>query len=205
MSKKEPVVLVGMCSGGTMQALTVTSLIDLFSKVGGQGINTAYSIQLGGYKPHGLNNLIKDAKEIGATHLLNIDCDMIFPPDGLEKLLKADKDIVGVNYRQRGNHLDQDNAYSTIKFPGDKSGEYREVLQEDFPKELFECAAVGLGLTLINMRVFDKLPFPWFHTTETDEIHSTEDIVFCKEAREAGFKVWADPTIRIGHIGSYVY
>jgi GT2 family glycosyltransferase len=194
-------ILIGMCSGGDMKALTVMSLTDMLGTFPEQN---AFSIQLGGYKPHGLNNLVKDAKEVGATHLLNIDCDMIFPPDAAEKLLKADKDIVGVNYRQRGNHLDQDTAYSTVKFPGEK-GEYRMVLQEDFPKELFECAAVGLGLTLINMKVFDKLPFPWFHTTENKDIHSTEDIVFCREAREKGFKVWCDPTIRMGHIGNYIY
>lgn len=196
-------ILVGMCSGGDLKALTVLSLIDLLGEI---KVPNALSIQLGGYKPHGMNQLVKDAREINATHLLNIDCDMIFPPDAFEKLYKANKDIVGVNYRQRGNHLDQDAPASTVKFIGTEKNGYRYVEEKDFPTELFECAAVGLGLTLINMKIFNKLPFPWFHTTETEEIgHSTEDIVFCKEAREQGFEVWCDPTIKMGHIGGYIY
>jgi GT2 family glycosyltransferase len=195
-------ILIGMCSGGDVKALTVMSLVDLF---GTFPEPNALSLQIGGYKPHGMNNLVRDAKEINATHLLNIDSDMIFPPDALQKLLKADKDIVGVNYRQRGNHQDQDFTVSTIKFPNEDNTGYREVRVNDFPTELFECAAVGLGLTLIKMEVFDKLPFPWFRTTENKELHSTEDIVFCKDAREAGFEVWCDPTIQMKHIGHYLY
>lgn len=194
-------ILIGICTGGTIQSLTVMSLMDLLTSYPEPN---ALSIQIGGYKPHGMNNLVRDAQQINATHLLNIDSDMTFPPDSIQRLLAHDKDIVGVNYRQRGNHTDQDFAVSTVKFPG-KGSEYRRVNPEDFPKELFECAAVGLGLTLINMKVFDKLPFPWFRTTEDKNLHSTEDIVFCKDAREAGFEVWCDPTIRMGHVGSYVY
>lgn len=188
-----------MCSGGTIQTLTVLSLVDL---LGGAKVPNALSVQIGGYKPHGMNNLVKDARQIEASHLLNIDSDMIFPPDALERLLKADKDIVGANYHQRGNHLDQDNRSSVTKF--EENGEYVSKLEEDFPKKLFECAAVGLGLTLINMKVFDSLPFPWFHTTEGEE-HSTEDIVFCQDARKLGFEVWCLPDLKMGHIGSYIY
>lgn len=191
-------ILVGMCCGGTVEAQTMLSLLNLLD---GQ---TPFSIQIGGYKPHSMNNLVKEAQSLKATHLLSIDPDMIFPADGLAKLVAAKKDIVGVNYRARGNHVTQDAPASTIKFPGKEENGYRTVNEEDFPTELFECAAVGLGLTLIDMKVFDKLPFPWFHTTETSE-HSTEDIVFCKEAREAGFEVWCDPKIEMGHIGKYVY
>ncbi len=193
-------ILVGMCSSENIKALTNLSLMEL---LGRESDKVVYSNQIGGYKPHGMNNLVRDAREVGATHLLNIDSDMTFPPDALERLLKADRDIVGAAYNQRGNHLDQGAPTTTVKFLGENG--YKAVQPGDFPTELFECGAVGLGLTLINMRVFDSLPFPWFHTTETMEEHSTEDIVFCKEAREKGFEVWCDPTLLMGHIGSYIY
>jgi hypothetical protein len=32
-----------------------------------------------------------------------------------------------------------------------------------------------------------------------------EDVNFCKRANEMGLEVWCDPTIRIGHIGEYLY
>jgi hypothetical protein len=194
-------ILVGVCCGGQIQALTTLSLIDL---LGSSKAPNALSIQIGGYKPHGMNNLIKDARQINATHLLNIDADMTFPPDALDLLLAQDKDIIGANYRQRGNHENQNTPISVTKFIGDGPNGYKEVLSGDFPTETFECAAVGLGLTLINMRVFEDWDLP-FHTVETEEIHSTEDIVFCNEARERGFKVFCDPTLNMGHIGQFIY
>ena len=32
-----------------------------------------------------------------------------------------------------------------------------------------------------------------------------EDIYFCKKVNEAGFGVWCDPTIDVGHLGLYRY
>ena len=192
-------ILVGMCCGGTIQAQTMLSLLNFLD---GQ---TPFSLQIGGYKPHNMNRLVEEARSLKATHLLSIDPDMIFPPDAPQKLLNANKDIVGVNYRERGNHVTQYTPSSTIKFIGKEKNGFKTVNEEDFPKELFQCGAVGLGLTLINMRVFDKLPFPYFRTTETPNEHSTEDIVFCQDARKKGFEVWCDPTIKMGHIGSYIY
>lgn len=194
-------ILIGICTGGTIQSLTVMSLVDL---LGSYPESNAMSIQIGGYKPHGMNNLVRDAKQVNATHLLNIDADMTFPPDSIERLLAHDKDIVGANYKQRGNHENQNTPISVTKFIGN-DGNYKEVKAEDFPTELFECGAVGLGLTLINMKVFDKLPFPWFRTREDENGHSTEDIVFCQDAREKGFEVWCDPTLNMSHIGTYLY
>ena len=48
------------------------------------------------------------------------------------------------------------------------------------------------------------MPFtiPW----EGDgHMYLSEDWAFCHRAKEAGFKVWLDPTIRLGHIGSVMY
>jgi hypothetical protein len=196
-------VLIGMCSGGVVQAQTVVSLLGL---AGGNQTPAAFSLQIGGYKPHSLNRLVEEAKSLECTHLLSIDCDMIFPPDGLQRLLEADKDIVGALYRARGNHETQDTPYSVIKFlKGKEADVYKSVPEEDVPKTLFQCGAVGLGLTLIKMEVFDKLPFPYFRTTETPDQHSTEDIVFCQDAIKAGFEVWCDPTLSMGHLGQYTY
>ena len=33
---------------------------------------------------------------------------------------------------------------------------------------------------------------------------STEDIVFCKRAKEAGYGIYCDGTIACGHIGSFI-
>lgn len=189
-------VLVGMCCGGAVEAQTIMSLLGLLTQE-----DVAFSLQIGGYKPHNMNKLVAEAKRLECTHLLSIDPDMVFPSDGLSKLLKHNKDIVGANYMARGTPETQHAPYSTVKF--EKDGKYVQVEAKDFPKKLFECAAVGLGFTLIKLSVFDKFREPYFETTEPP--FSTEDMVFCANAKHLGHKVYCDPTIQVGHIGKYVY
>lgn len=198
-------VLVGMCSGGDIKAQTVSCLLGLDA----QG-SIGFTVHVGGYKPHNMNQLVAEAKEAKATHILSIDCDMVFPRDALQKLLAADKDIVGANYLARGQFATQDRPWWVIKFV-DENNVPKLVLPQDYPDELFECAAVGLGFTLINMRVFEKLSEPYFETDYTGKTGSqtadfrTEDVVFCEKVRAKGFKVWCEPTIDMGHLGTYNY
>lgn len=135
------------------------------------------------------------AQQMDCTHLLFVDSDMMFPADSAMRLLRHDKDIVGVNYNMRLFPLT-----STVKTkPG-------ETTQE----KLFQCDGVATGFMLIKMEVFKKLKKPWFHV-EIDQRDSTgktlegHDYRFCRIAREAGFTIWCDPTLEIKHIGDYLY
>jgi len=38
-----------------------------------------------------------------------------------------------------------------------------------------------------------------------DNSYVGEDYLFCDRAREAGFQVWVDPTIKLGHMGVQEY
>ena len=92
-----------------------------------------------------------------------------------------------------------------------------------------ETPFVAGGFTAVNRRVFEALsaelplchqgwsdrgadtsfwPFymPFVIPSETEgNIYLSEDWAFCQRAKDAGFKVWLDPSIRLGHIGSYMY
>ena len=134
--------------------------------------------------------LVAKAIREECTHILFVDDDMIFPPDTLERLLKHNKDIIGVNANSRSFPLK-----STVE-PLDKIGE-----------GLFQCKAVGGGVLLINLDVFKHIDTPWF-STKTHENGFTlmgEDSWFCEKAREAKYSIWCDGSIKIGHIGQFVY
>lgn len=77
----------------------------------------------------------------------------------------------------------------------------------------FMCRAVGGGLLLIKMEVFDKIPRPWFFFQPeiNDDVKNVkmgaigEDVWFCDRAWENGIEVWCDPTIDIKHVGVKYY
>lgn len=196
-------VLIGICTGGSIHAETVTSLIGALQTLGDKGVGAAVSVQTGGYKPHNMNRLVTEAKANNMTHLMSIDCDMIFPSSGILRLLDHDKEIVGGAYNQRGNPQSGDQKISTVKLADEKGN---LITASQIPPQLFKCWSLGLGFVLMNMSIFDKLEKPYFRDFEDDkgEFH-TEDFEFFSKCQKAGIDVWCNPSIQIGHIGSYVY
>src|ERR1700754_4624972 len=55
------------------------------------------------------NSLVRDALDWGADYLLFADVDHYIPPNGLQRLLSLDRDVVGINYLRR----DEDNRQPT--------------------------------------------------------------------------------------------
>ena len=51
----------------------------------------------------------------------------------------------------------------------------------------------------------DLLMHPFFQPIVHEGIYLSEDYSFCQRARELGYKIWLDPRIVLGHIGSYIY
>ena len=142
-------------------------------------------------------SIVQKAIEENCSHVLFVDTDMVFDADAAGRLLRRDKDIIGVDYNTRKLP-----TVSTVKIH-DENG--------DFIKEekdgLLKCAGVGTGFMLIKTLVFTKLSHPWFMFESNDkgEVVYGEDMWFCNKARKAGFEIFADLTIKVGHIGDYIY
>ena len=74
-------------------------------------------------------------------------------------------------------------------------------------KKPFTVDYTGFGWLLIKKGVFEHegLPYPWFapkmQVFESGEVQDMcgEDVSFCLDAKEAGFEIWCDPRIRVGH------
>lgn len=200
----KPKLVIGICSGGTIRIETMTSLYSDLINLAQQDIPPNLLVQVGGYKDINCNVLVEHSKAQGMTHLMFVDTDMIFPEDGISRLLSHDKDIVGGNYNIRLDPTSGEFSGPTVKML--VNGEPVSMIAKDFPTELFKCYALPLGFMLVKMSVFDKLTRPYFEThIDANNKHMTEDIDFCVKANEAGFDLWCDPTIQIGHIGSYTY
>lgn len=186
-----------MCTGGLISSNVVSCLFDLITRT--KDVELGLGILTGGYKPYSLSLGVKKALDAGCDYIMFIDCDQIFPPDGINRLLLHDKDIVGANYNERRFPLQ-----ATVKL-ADESGKLIAGNISD-KRELFEVYAMGLGFVLIKTTVFSQIEKPWFNAPVDEKGDLvTDDFYFFDKCQKKGIKVWCDPALVIGHQGSYIY
>ena len=167
--------------------LIAHSKLDYFITIPTEGYNCAEN----------RNFIVAKAIKEGCTHIFFSDDDMIYAPDTLEKLLADDKDIVGGFYNAR--HLP---TALIIGYQGEMTDE-----EAKGRKELFECNALGGGALLVKTEVFKKITSPFFGYKWHDNgmVEMSNDWYFCEKAKEAGYKVWANPLLELKHCGTYEF
>ena len=192
----EPVrVLIGVPSGDSVPVPFWLSF--------GVAVNTDKQTEL--YSVRGMNTvsarnkIVYKALTEKFTHVFFMDSDMEFPPATLDRLLRHDKDIVGGFYlRKKKGYLP--NAFKLGFSKGQKA-------LTEFVTEFKEVEAIGTGCLLVKAEVFEKIGKPWFHyepIEDAPDCHmATEDMVFSRRAREAGYQIFCDGLIACGHIGAH--
>ena len=154
----------------------------------------------GCYVDNGRNECVRIAQEKGATHLMFLDSDMMFPGNTLERLMSHKKEIVGCIYSRRVA------PFTNLGTPKDKA-----MSKVGGDTVLLEMDMVPTGVLLIDMKVFERIDKPYFQRPMRDMPTGPEpmgeDVHFCERMRVAGYKLWADVPLsaQIGHIGTAVY
>lgn len=141
------------------------------------------------------NQLAAKAIEFECDYIMWFDSDMVFAPDTLQKLIADDKDIITGLYFRRSA------PFTPVIFErlDIEDGEVKFKNYDDYPKdELFEIAGCGFGCVLMKTDVLFDIPDgQWF----TPSIGLGEDCAFCIRAREKGYKIWCDPSVKLAHMG----
>lgn len=150
--------------------------------------------QEGPFIPDNRNSVWETARLVDQD-LLFIDSDMTFKVEDVKKMeehLKTKDVVTGVyGMSWEGN-------------PPAVFDENRDVVIH-FPKEPFEIGSCGAGFLGISKGVIQALHQPFeLIKHETYGTYFGEDVSFCMRTREAGFKVWCDPSIQLGHIKTEV-
>ena len=184
---------------GTIKTKTTFSLIRMLKKF---PHDYNFLEVEGSVLHHNREYLAQTAIELKSTHLLFVDSDMVFPEDALSRLLSRDKDIIGSTANGRGMGVFAGFAPTTTHKIKDG-----EITINEKHGDLLKCTGVGTGFMLIRIEVFKKLKQPWFfwESNEKGELVTGEDMWFCRKARESGFDIWCDTSIKMGHIGDYIY
>jgi len=134
-----------------------------------------------------------------ATHIFFIDTDVV--PEGMginqliETLLACDYPIASGLYRahqKQGFNFAmwlRDNTAPTLQF----------IPVQQWTGNWIEVDTIGCGCVLIQRRVFEEMPPPWFVWDDMKSIPS-EDFAFCLKAAQFGFKPRVLTTARCSHL-----
>jgi hypothetical protein len=123
------------------------------------------------------------AHKLGATHLLMIDQDLLFPQDLVAQLVSHDLSLVSALYLFRDGDRPLPLMY---EFAEDGI----HVVADWRPGQLIPCDATGAGAVLIANEVLEKCGPPWW--VVTDDPETGEDIAFFRRAKAAGYRLYVD-------------
>lgn len=149
-------------------------------------------------------NLVETAKQGGATHLLMVDDDMVFPQQIARVLLSRRCSVVAANCVTKTFP-----ANATARDEGPGAGTPIPIS----PKPDVACRKVwrvGTGVMLLDMKIFETLGDPPYFGTRWDverKRHVYEDWVFLEKVEAAGIPIYIDEQVSplIGHIGKYTF
>jgi hypothetical protein len=143
------------------------------------------------------NIIAKQAVELGFSHVLFIDDDVIFQPHALYQLLHHDKDII------TALQLKREYPHPPLVFDKEvENGMLRHMNLKHGQTGLVDIVASGLGFCLINTKVFKSMEFPYFTMGQVVSDSIGEDVYFYRNAKQ--FKSYCDLDLPVGHISSVV-
>ena len=172
------------CWTATIRTLDEMGIPWLMSMGQGSNISHLRSKVAGGDPNEGEYQL--PHKNADYTHQVWIDSDQVWEPDDIFRLIEHDVDIVS------GCIKTADGNYALHR-------DHKRL--DEVPSGLFEVDSCGFGFVVIKRKVFQDIAYPWFRMLPStwglgDD---SEDVSFCRRAREAGYKIMADGDIQIGH------
>lgn len=148
------------------------------------------------------NAICMRALEVGASHVLMYDSDVIAPPDTIPRLLARDKPIISGMYCRRSPPHGVPVAI--------KNGQWLTGFR---PGDVVEVDVVGAGCLLIRRDVLENLkparPGKHWFSWQVDipgEVPAgeamSEDFVFCLQARkQLGIPILLDTSVVCRHVG----
>ena len=188
----------------TVRCEYARSLANMMLRLGNVdcGVKHVFTLQAGGSLLPDLRQKLADgALDRGATHLLWIDADHSFPNDTAHRLLAHERPWVGINAVTRNPPY----RATALKHEG-------ELLATTLHSNGLEKVwRMGFGIVMIEARVFQEMPKPWFLIEYIEKNGEAafrgEDIYFCEKAKAAGFHPMVDHDLTkdTAHIGSLAW
>jgi hypothetical protein len=186
-------LLIAIPTNDYMHYQFVECLTKLVKRLDEDGIDYDIAYQGATLVYVGRDKLANKAMNECYTHMLWLDSDMIFTEDLLDDLMYSGKPFVtGIAHSRRAPHV------SCI---------FKEIWPKvdrwegcEYPIQAFQIGGCGFACVLIETEivrnVYNKNGTAFFPMRELGE-----DLAFCKRATDMGYEIWAEPSVKLGHIG----
>ena len=186
-------LLIAIPTNDYMHYQFVECLTKLVKRLDEDGIDYDIAYQGATLVYVGRDKLANKAMNECYTHMLWLDSDMIFTEDLLDDLTYSGKPFVtGIAHSRRAPHV------SCI---------FKEIWPKvdrwegcEYPIQAFRIGGCGFACVLIETEivrnVYNKNGTAFFPMRELGE-----DLAFCKRATDMGYEIWAEPSVKLGHIG----
>lgn len=212
---KLPRVMVGMPIGsGSVPWPTAVSLMSTVRACDKAGVPIKIEAPAGGSVVQWARSMTAEAfLKSDFTHLFWIDSDIVWSPDDFFRLVgfAAMLDVVGATYPFKKEPV---GFLINLIEDAEGNGEVNGL-------GCVKIRSMGIGFTIFKRAVIEKVAatkprvMDRINGVEYADIFRVdrtaqngprgEDVAFFDDVREAGFDVWLDPSIRLGHVGQKIY
>jgi hypothetical protein len=206
----KPSVMVAVpCYNGDIRFETTQALLDTQEVALKHGMRFEVVFVTG--------SLVHHARSLAALHFLDSDYDRLF-------WLDSDIKFTALDFIKLVQHTNtHDCAVGVYPRRSDPPGYFVAFArpgEEPNDQGLVEILGTGLGFACVRRSVMQRLaaeapklilcgskePVPHIFRTDDDGREARgEDGAFWADVNAAGFKIWADATITLGHVGRKVY
>ena len=170
------------------------SLGKLTARLARDGVDFELVFEKGTLVYMARDRLASRAVNHGYSHVLWLDSDMVFTDGILDDLMFCGRDFVtGIAHGRR-------KPYLSCVFKNLELTNLTRWTVDEYPAEAFEVAGCGFACVLIRTEIL-KAVLEKFNTAFTPYPMYGEDLSFCKRAVSLGYRIYAEPSVRLGHVG----
>lgn len=187
-------LLIAIPTMDTVPVPFLQSLLALARRLDREGVDYSIEIEQGTLIYMARERLASRAVNSGFSHVLWLDSDMVFSDSIVEDLQFSGKAFVsGIAHGRRSPFL-------SCLFKNIELESLERWTLEEYPKDTFEVAGCGMACCLIETEIIKQVMLQ--RGTAFYPLQSYgEDLSFCKRARSLGYHIYAEPAVRLGHVG----
>jgi len=187
-------LLIAIPCMDTVPVAFMESLVNLARRLDRDKVCYEIGIESGTLIYMARDRLASKAVNNGFTHVLWLDSDMVFSDAIVEDLKFCGKGFVsGIAHGRRSPFISC--LFKSLDLSALERWKY-----EDYPSDTFKVAGCGMACVLMETKILNDV-FLKFNTCFMPLLSYGEDLSFCKRAASLGYEIWAEPTVRLGHVG----